>query len=254
MLMDNWRDFVAELALEPPYIKAGSQAIYCDRDWIMDANTLLDDESMQLTNIGFTKSKITQLTRHYQNPESIKRASSDFDDRLKGKKYGSGVWDFRGEVKKNTKQDYCITAGVVAYYPPHKHTRLTIYYRTVELIFRYRADLIFLRDVIFPQFDLDTVPPDTLTFRFTNCTIHPMFGVFLLMELDDPEGFLITMLESNHDMAKQWLRWTIIHLEGGYRKYMTAARVQKHVGSIYPKKLKPMLKMVKAVSKQAGLS
>ena len=175
MLMTRWRDFVSELALEQPYIKAGSQAIYCDKEWILDAEALLDDQSMQLNNIGFTKSKITQLTRHYQNPESIKRAASDLDDRLADKKYGSGVWDFRGEVKKNTKQDYCITAGVIAYYPPKRHTRITIYYRTVELIFRYRADLLFLRDVIFPQFDLDTIPPDTLTFRFTNCTIHPMF-------------------------------------------------------------------------------
>ena len=253
MLMKQWRDFVSELALEPPYIKAGSQAIYCDQEWVIDANMLLDDRSMQLENIGFTKSKITQLTRHYQNPESIRRASSDLDDRLKGKKYGSGVWDFRGEVKKNTKQDYCITAGVVAYYPPHRHTRLTVYYRTVELIFRYRADLLFLRDVIFPQFDLDTVPPDSLTFRFTNCTIHPMFGVFLLMELDYPEEYLYSMCGSNPDMAAQWLRWTKIHLEGGYRSYMTAARVQKHVEAIYPKKLKSLLKIVKLVQKNSGL-
>jgi len=253
VLMRRWLEFVSELALEEPYIKAGSQAIYCDQTWTVDANQFLDDVSMQLSNIGFTKSKITQLTRHYQNPESIKRAAQDLDDRLQGKKYGSGVWDFRGHPKKNTKQDYCITAGVVAYYPPHRHTRLTVYYRTVELIFRYRADIIFLRDVIFPQFDLDTVPPDTLTFRFTNCTIHPMFGVFLLMEHDTPEEFLYQMCESNTDMAKQWLRWTDIHLSGGYKSYMTAARVQKHVEAIYPDKLKSLKKIVTAVQKQTGL-
>ena len=253
MLMTRWRDFVSELALEEPYIKAGSQAIYYDKEWTVDANKFLDDMSMQLDNIGFTKSKITQLTRHYQNPESIKRAASDLDDRIAGKKYGSGVWDFRGEVKKNTKQDYCITAGVVTYFPPKRHTRRTVYYRTVELIFRYRADLIFLRDVIFPQFDLDTVPPDTLTFRFTNCTIHPMFGIFMLMELENAEDYLYQMCESNTDMAKQWLRWTQIHLEGGYKSYMTAARVQRHVETIYPKKLKSMMKIVKSVKKNTGL-
>ena len=253
MLKDEWKDFVSELALQPPYIKAGSQAIYLDECWTVDAQMFLDDTEMQLENIGFTQSKITQLKRNYQNSDSIKRAAADLDDRLKGKKYGSGVWDFRGEKKKNTKQDYCITAGVVAYYPPLKHTRLTVYYRTVELIFRYRADILFLRDIIFPQFDLDTVPPDTLTFRFTNCTIHPMFGVFLLMEHDRPEEFLYAMCESNTDMAKQWLRWTEIHLSGGYRTYMTAARVQNHVEAIYPKKLKPMKKLITAVRKNSGL-
>jgi hypothetical protein len=253
MLMTRWRDFVAEISLEPPLIKAGSQAIYDDKRWVLDANALLDDESMQLSNIGFTPTKIKQLTRHYQNTDSIRRASSDLDDRLRGKKYGSGVWDFRGEPKKTTKQDFCITAGVVAYYPSLRTTRLTVYYRTVELIFRFRADLIFFRDVILPQFDLDTVPPDTITLHFTNCTVHPMFGIFLLMELEHPEDYLYQMCESNPDMATQWLRWTKIHLEGGYKSYMTAARVQKHVEAIYPKKLKSLLKIVNAVSKNSGL-
>lgn len=180
-------------------------------------------------SIGFTDTKIRMLKTHYENPETIARAKRDLDDRLRDKKYGSGVWDFRGLEKKTTKQDFCLTAGVIAYYPPKKHTSIFIRYRTVELIFRFRADLIFLRDVILPQFDLTTVPPDTITLSFVNATIHPMFYIMLLLDHPRPIHLLSKLREENPDFYRQVVRWSKIHLEGGYKTYMTAQRVQKFV-------------------------
>src|SRR5690606_12159347 len=119
--------------------------------------------------------------------------------RLEEWKYGSGVWDFRGEPKRTTKQDYCMTAGVVAFYPTKKnsHTRVTIYYRTAELIFRYRADLVFLRDVVLPKFELERMMPDKIIFQFANCTLHPMFYIMLLCEVEDPDEYLDKLKTTN---------------------------------------------------------
>ena len=248
-LIKEWASFVADLANTEPYIFSGSQAIYPNVEWRFDASLLLEDEGMQLTNIGFTPTKIKQLTRHYINQPTIDRAKRDLDDRLENRKYGSGVWDFRGETKKTTKQDYCITSGVIAYYPPHRHTRIFINYRTVELIFRYRADLLFLRDVVLPQFDLESMPPDTITFRFVNCTIHPMFYIMLLVHLPDFEDHLNFMVLTNPRMYREVTRWTHIHLTGRYRKYATAARVQKFISTFPASVLRPIKRYVKEAVK-----
>ena len=233
-LRELWVDWVAKQSEIPPYIVAGSQSIYQNLEWIIPADILLNDTEMVPQNIGFTNTKIRMLTTHYENPETIARARKDLDDRLADRKYGSGVWDFRGTQKKTTKQDDCLTAGVIAYYPPKKHTSIFIRYRTVELIFRYRADLIFLRDVILPQFDLQTAPPDTITFSFVNATIHPMFYIMLLLDHPRPGRLLDDIEDYNPIFFKQVRRWTIIHLEGGYRSYQTAARVQKFITNHYP--------------------
>lgn len=232
-LMQDWARWVARQSRVVPYIEAGSQSIYQNLEWVIPAATLLQDTHMQPENIGFTPTKIRMLQTHYENPETIARAQRDLNDRLRDKKYGSGVWDFRGTEKKTTKQDYCLTAGVIAYYPPKKHTSIFIRYRTVELIFRYRADLIFLRDVIFPQFDLETAPPDTITFSFVNATIHPMFYVMLLLEHPTPRRLIRQIKQRNPRFHHQVQRWTRIHLDGGYKSYQTAARVQKFVNT-YP--------------------
>ena len=228
-LRSHWADFVGEQSRIPPYIIAGSQAIYQNLEWVVPAKLLLEDTEMTPASIGYTDTKIRMLKTHYENPETIARAKSDLDDRLRDKKYGSGVWDFRGLEKKTTKQDFCLTAGVIAYYPPKKHTSIFIRYRTVELIFRYRADLIFLRDVILPQFDLETVPPDTITFSFVNATIHPMFYIMLLLDHPKPLRLLTRIQRESPEFYHQVQRWTKIHLEGGYKSYQTAARVQKFV-------------------------
>jgi hypothetical protein len=224
---------VAEQSAIEPYIIAGSQSIYQNLEWQIPASLLLEDKEMVPESIGFTPTKIRMLKTHYENPETIARAKRDLDDRIAGKKYGSGVWDFRGVEKKTTKQDYCLTAGVIALYPPKKHTSIFIRYRTVELIFRYRADLVFLRDVIFPQFDLQTYPPDTITFSFVNATIHPMFVVMLLMEMDKVKRYMGMIKRTNPKFHHQVQRWTRIHLDGGYKSYQTAARVQKFINNHY---------------------
>lgn len=235
-LMQAWADFVYRLSLKPPYLMVGSQAIYPMTSWTIPGSLLLDDSSMSLQRIGFTNTKIKMLTHHYLNEPTIERAKFDLDARIEEWKYGSGVWDFRGEPKRTTKQDYCMTAGVVAFYPTknNSHTRVTIYYRTVELIFRYRADLVFLRDVVLPKFELGRCPPDKIIFQYANSTLHPMFYVMLLCEVEDPDEYLSVLKLKNPQVFREAVRWSKVHLAGEYRKYLTAARVQDNLRKAVP--------------------
>lgn len=266
-LMQAWAKFCRELSLSAPTIEAGSQLIYRNRTWEFPARILMNDTDMTLPKIGFTQNKMRQLIHHYFNPETIARAKADLDDRVDGKKYGSGRWDFdgnkgdfppadpmdaeldehydtdepgtifnfRGQEKKTTKQDFCIMDGVICYYPPLKRTDVFINFRTAELIFRHRADLLFLRDFILPKFELERALPEVINLRYVNCTFHPMFAIFLLIELEDWDDYLDEMQQNWPRLFRQVIRWTNIHLAGRYQAYMTAARVQKHVNLIASK-------------------
>ncbi len=208
-LMQAWADFVIEVGHKPEDIVAGVQRIHSDMSWTIPGSMLLDPAGMKLEDTGYTRNKITQLERHYINQASINRARDDLAWRIKNKKYGSGVWDFRGMPKKNTKQDYCMTAGVIAYYPQLKSTRVTIYYRTVELIKRFRGDLVFLREVVLPHFAESTqaAPIKEVAFKFANSTFHPMFTILLVQHLDDWKEHFNRIRESNPSLFRSMMYW-----------------------------------------------
>lgn len=166
-------------------IVAGVQRIHRDVSWTLKPEVFFDG-SLTLKTTGYTQNKISALERNYYNAESITRAKSDLRWRIDHRKYGSGAFDFRGRPKKGTKQDYCIQSCVISYYPQKKGTTIQVFWRTAELIKRFRGDLIFLRDFIFPHFkeEFNAAPPLQVDFRFANCTFHPMFTVLLVEHID----------------------------------------------------------------------
>lgn len=183
-LVKAWSDFVLKVGHQPELIVAGVQRIHRDIGWTLDPEVFFDG-SLTLKSTGYTIAKLKALQRNYYNPDSIARAKADLAWRIENKKYGSGGFDFRGTPKKGTKQDYCIQSCVISYYPQKKATTIHVFWRTAELIKRFRGDLIFLRDFILPHFEkeLKLAPPMQIDFRFANATFHPMFTI-LLVETD----------------------------------------------------------------------
>jgi hypothetical protein len=179
-LVQAWARFVMDISHQPELIVAGVQRIHRDVGWSLKPSVFFD-ESMTLKSTGYTQNKLSALQRNYYNPDSIARAKSDLAWRIKHKKYGSGAFDFRGTPKKGTKQDYCLQSCVISYYPQKKGTTIQVFWRTAELIKRFRGDLLFLRDFILPHFEeeLKAAPPFAIDFRFANATFHPMFTVLL---------------------------------------------------------------------------
>ena len=100
-----------------------------------------------------------------------------------------------------------MTAGIVAYYPQLKSTQITIYYRTVELIKRFRGDLVFLRDFILPHFDLSAAPPTEVRFKFANATFHPMFTILLIQWVTDWEEHFDKIREGNYSLFRSMMYW-----------------------------------------------
>lgn len=207
-LTEAWADFVMDVGHRPELIVAGVQRIHRDVGWTLKPKVFFDG-SLTLGVTGYTQNKISALRRNYYNPDSVERAKRDLAWRIDKRKYGSGAFDFRGLPKKGTKQDYCIQSCVISYYPQLKGTTIQVFWRTAELIKRFRGDLIFLRDFILPHFkdEFDEAPPFQVDFRFANATFHPMFTV-LLVEHIDWRGHFARIARDNPRLFRSCMYWS----------------------------------------------
>ena len=229
-LLTEYADFVMSVGHTPELIIAGVQRIHRDVGWSVDPKVFFDG-SMTLAHTGYTNSKLKMLQRNYHNPDSIARAKADLAWRIRNKKYGSGAFDFRGIPKKGTKQDYCIQSCVISYYPQKKATTIQVFWRTAELLKRFRGDIIFLRDFILPHFqeELALAPPIAIDFRFANATFHPMFTVLLVEQLDDWRAHFNKVKAENPKMFRSIIYWAwryLLDTSGSIDSYSSAKQVR----------------------------
>jgi hypothetical protein len=176
--------------------------------------------------------KINQLNHHYRNQESIDRAVEDFTARIDKGTYGSVGVSMHGEQKKGyTKQGFCIQALTLTLVPQARGVRTTevdIFYRTTEVVKKFGADLVFLRDEIFPEFPLDDSPLTVVKFHFANLSVHPMF--FTLLALTDGRWEQHVQKIKKHDPSfyGSIIRWAKRCLIGKDReKFAQAMRVTR---------------------------
>lgn len=206
-LIEEWSDFVLSVGHQPEIIVAGVQRIHRDVGWTLKPSVFFDG-SLTLKSTGYTQNKLAALQRNYYNPESIERAKADLAWRIEHRKYGSGAFTFRGQPKKGTKQDFCIQSAVISYYPQKKGTTIHVFWRTAELIKRFRGDLIFLRDFIMPHFkeEFEQAPPLQVDFRFANATFHPMYTV-LLVQYSDWRPHFDRIKRENPSLFRSCMYW-----------------------------------------------
>lgn len=229
-LQSDWLSFVLGMAKRKEVELAGVQRIHRNIRWSVDPATFFNTP-LTLASTGYTKAKLSALQRNYYNPESVARAFTDLRWRIDHRKYGSGAFDFRGQPKKNTKQDYCIQSCVISYYPHRKATSIQVFWRTAEIIKRFRGDLIFLRDFIFPMFSniLSDAPPFAIDFTFANCTFHPMFGILLVSQMPNWRLEIELIRKENPYIFKDIMHWCWYYLlddSGTVDKYSSARQVR----------------------------
>lgn len=207
-LNQEWIDLCLDLTRREEICVAGVQRIHSDVIWELNYETLMDG-SINLQNAGYTDMKIKQLIRNYYNADSLERCFNDVEWRIDNRKYGSGVMLFRGEQKKGTKQDYCMTSMTISYYPNKKYTLVNIDYRTAEAIKRFRGDLIFLRTIVMPKFEVlfKEAPVRRVRFHFTNITLHPMYWVLLIAHTKHWKHELDILKERNYKMFRTIMYW-----------------------------------------------
>lgn len=213
------------------------------------------DDSLQLEDAGYTKAKLTHLTRNYLHTESLEVAVQLWDRRKKQAKYGSvGFTCYAHFIKggsidaKRSKRASvfgpCIQSVTITWVDK-KTVTVDVFYRTTELFKKFPADLVFIRDVLLAPFDFSGMQIDQVVCHFANVTAHPMYWVTLVPHLDNPVQDLIDIGERDPYFRNWIVKWTARYtcdeFHRGIAKFAQAMRVSKDARErIQPRKLKKL--------------
>jgi hypothetical protein len=206
------------------------------RNYHMTFPTL--DQSLQIEHAGYTKNKMSQLTKNYLHTESQKVATMLWDKRRDQAKYGSVTFttfahfvkgDVAGATPRGSVFGPCILAVSITLVNPKTYA-VDVFYRTTELMKKFPADLVFIRDTLLAPFNFKGLAFDGMNCHFANVTSHPMYWVTLVPHMDDPIREL-ERLKQKDKFYWQWVvKWTARYMckefEHGIQKFAQSLRVQ----------------------------
>lgn len=197
-LMD-WSRFCLDLAEEAPIFTHSIRKIVPD---IMFQTTL--DQSIKLTNTGFKESgsKLTMLKKYYYNAESIEKAKVALDKIRKKGDFGSVAFSTIGQEKKFTHHQHCIQSVAIRHHPDGE-LGYTVFYRAAEVIKIFTGDMVFVRDVLMPQFGSGRV-----CFVFSNAVLNAMYTPIMFIHDKnrwiDHLHIIKRVDEAYHKRMKKW--------------------------------------------------
>lgn len=214
-LISSWVRICEELALSPAYYMSGVQKIVQGKSFVIKRDELFD-MTTGIEDFGYSErgTKIKALKRHYFNRERTIAARKMVKTKWDQGSYGSCGFPLTGIEKRGwTKQDFCMHSCTVTHYPSGG-LKVCVFYRTTEVIKKFGADLIFLRQVVLPRFDrIKSI--DDVTFMFSNVTIHPMFFTTLLAHHPSPIEFLEKIRKTDERYFNGICKWMSKYLYEG---------------------------------------
>lgn len=232
--LTQWVNHCLDVANRPATLYSGARKIICQTT----LNFSSIDPSLQLSDAGYTKSKLSLLTGHYLHKESQDVALQLWDKRKGQEKYGSVSFTTfahfvkGGEVNaKRSKRASvfgpCIQSVVITLVSKDSF-RVDVFYRTTELFKKFPADLVLLRDVLLKPFDFTGLNCEGYTFHFANLTAHPMYFITLIPHLVDPIATLESLKGDRrfYDWVVKWTaRYVCPEHARGIQKFSQAIRV-----------------------------
>jgi len=182
------------------------------------------DSSIKLTNVGFKAggSKLTMLKKYYTNPESMEEAKHALK-RLQAKgDIGSVAFSTIGDKKKFTHHQHCIQSIAIRHEPDGKLS-YTVFYRAAEIIKIFTGDMVFLRDIIMPQFGMGKV-----MFFFSNANINAMYCpiMFIHCKKDWIEA-LPVIFKRDPPFFRRFKKWTEMYFSTTPINYSSAEVIRK---------------------------
>lgn len=235
-MKQEWIKFALRLSAQPADLWSGCRKILRNQRLVF--RNFFEDP-IALEDAGYTKSKLTMLTKNYLHPESHAIAQQLWQRRLGQETYGSvsfttfnhfvkgGSIDAR-RSKRASVFGPCIQSVIITQLDKHSF-EVDIPYRTTEVLKKFPADLVFIRDVLLAPFDL---PKKTsVTFYFAGLTVHPMYFITLIPHLPDPIASFEHLLKQDkrfYDWAVKWsARYLCEEHSRGILKFSQALRVRK---------------------------
>lgn len=233
-LLADWVKACNDLALYEADLFCGARKII--RNHRIRFPTL--DNSLELHHAGYSGYKMSLLTKHYLHVESQQVAVRLWQKRRDGGKYGSVGFttfnhfikgDVNGVTPRGSAFGPCILACTITFLPKDRFT-VDVFYRTTELMKKFPADLILIRDHLLTPFDFGGLIFDGLTCHFANITLAAMYWTTIVPHIDDPIRELQKIRKNDHYYWEWCVRWTSKYLvpefDRGTDKFSQARRTK----------------------------
>jgi len=224
------------------------------------------EDPLTLEDCGYTKSKMSHLMRGYFHQESIDAALKLWKLRRSKTSYGSVGFTCYNHFMKNdavkkskrasvmgpciqavtiTQIKGCTKGGKAGSYS------IDVFYRTTELLKKFPADLVFIREVLLKDFDFSNMEFQGMTCHFANITVHPQYFVTAIPHLKDPLKEMDKIRDKDPYFYNWIIKWSARYLcEEHYRgiaKFAQALRVKMDADKRI--KGKPRKKLIKYLRK-----
>lgn len=239
-MKEEWVKEVLRLSRTEAQFYSGCRKIICQHQIKFD--DLWDsDDPLILEDAGYTKAKMAHLVRLYVHEESIEAAVKLWELRRTKPSYGSvGFTTYNHFVKndaiKKSKRASvmgpCIQSVVITQVKGGKNAAYFIdaFYRTTEILKKFPADLVFIRDVLLKDFNFSGMEFLGLTCHFANVTVHPQYFVTAIPHMENPIKELERIKRKDKYFYDWIIKWTSRYLcEEHYRgiaKFAQALRVK----------------------------
>lgn len=242
-MKEEWVKHVLKLSRTEADFYSGCRKIITGHKLIF--NDLWDAEDpMVLGDAGYTSSKMAHLVRLYYHEESVEMAiklwQGDKGRRSKTS-YGSVSFTCYNHLLKNDPEKKSKRASVMG--PCIQAVSITqvkgggkgqyfidTFYRTTEILKKFPADLVFIRDVLLKDFDFSGMEFLGMRCHFANITVHPQYFVTIIPHLEDPIRELERLKRRDRYFFDWVVKWTARYLcEEHYRgiaKFAQALRVK----------------------------
>jgi hypothetical protein len=248
-MKDDWIQFCIDMMAKKADEYSGARKIISN---VTRTFTEINDD-LQLSDCGYTKSKMSMLRRLYLVPESRDAVVPLWERRLGQRKYGSVCFTCHGHTTKSdpnkgskraSVMTPCIQSMSLTYHGDHT-TEAHAFYRTTELFKKFPADLVFIRDELLPPFRFNSAPLTSLTFFFANVTVHPMYFAVLAPNLEDAVAALERVKKKDPHFWTWCVKWTARYLipeyHRGIEKYAQGMRVHDEFQKAIGKRAKRLL-------------
>ena len=239
-MKEEWADHVLRMSVRKADFYSGCRKIIRGKS-LFFADLWDHEDPLVLEDAGYTKAKLAHLIRGYLHEESIEAAHKLWVLRRSKTSYGSVGFttynhflknDMVKKSKRASVMGPCIQSVVITQVKGGKNAAYFIdaFYRTTELLKKFPADLVFIRDVLLKDFDFSGMEFLGLTCHFANITVHPQYFVTLLPHLEDPIAELEKIKKKDLYFYEWIIKWTARYIcEEHYRgiaKFAQALRVK----------------------------
>jgi len=246
-MLREWIKASLEYSAKPADFYSGARKIIRGRSIVFEE--VRDD--LRVEDAGYTQSKLTLLRKSYLHEESRTIAMQLWERRLGQKKYGSVGFttynhflktDPNRKSKRASVMGPCIQSVCLTLLA-NGRTSVDVFYRTTELFKKFPADLVFIRDDLLKDFEVDI---ETMTFYFANITAHPMYFVTIIPHLEDPIREMEVLRKRDEYFYRWAVKWAARYLcdeyHRGIAKFAQAMRVCKDARSRISADVMPDLK------------